>query len=218
MIDKIPELRRLISKGKTKLALEKLLTQLANMNDDSLKGMRDEFLLMSSRFESLESRLLTGVIPYADYELTENRLISSSIKMLNKLEANLNNNRISKPDKKETKERKASQKEDQSSFHIQGPRGAYAKGKPSSYGFIVYQGSTISVKTVASLSATYHKLRDSLLEDGTIINENDTLVFTKDYFFSSPSSAASIVLGRSANGLSEWKLSTGVSLKAIRRQ
>ena len=34
-----------------------------------------------------------------------------------------------------------------------------------------------------------------------------------DYIFSSPSTAAVMVMGRNANGLSEWKLKDGKTLK-----
>ena len=43
----------------------------------------------------------------------------------------------------------------------------------------------------------------------------DALVFAQDYAFSSPSTAAGVVLGRSANGRTEWKDQQGRTLKAI---
>jgi hypothetical protein len=39
------------------------------------------------------------------------------------------------------------------------------------------------------------------------------MVFTKDYEFSSPSAAASVIHGGHANGLQAWKDSNGISLK-----
>jgi hypothetical protein len=39
--------------------------------------------------------------------------------------------------------------------------------------------------------------------------------FEQDYLFSSPSTAAGVVLGRSANGRTEWKTKEGKTLKAI---
>lgn len=38
-------------------------------------------------------------------------------------------------------------------------------------------------------------------------------IIKKGYIASSPSSAAAIVMGRSANGLVEWKLENGITLK-----
>ena len=39
------------------------------------------------------------------------------------------------------------------------------------------------------------------------------MVFTKDYEFSSPSAAASVIHGGHANGLQAWKDTKGISLK-----
>ena len=38
-------------------------------------------------------------------------------------------------------------------------------------------------------------------------------MFTEDYVFSSPSTAAAIVMGRNANGLNEWKKKDGSTLR-----
>ncbi|MDT0650545.1 DUF4357 domain-containing protein, partial [Autumnicola edwardsiae] len=57
--------------------------------------------------------------------------------------------------------------------------------------------------------------RQNLVDDGIIQNINNNLTFVQDYLFSSPSAAAAIVMGRSANGLTEWKLADGRILKAV---
>ena len=41
------------------------------------------------------------------------------------------------------------------------------------------------------------------------------LRLTKDTLFSSPSTAASVVMGRCANGLTEWKTKDGKILKTL---
>lgn len=41
------------------------------------------------------------------------------------------------------------------------------------------------------------------------------LQLTQDYSFSSPSTAAAVVLGRSANGRVEWKAEDGRTLKEL---
>ena len=46
-----------------------------------------------------------------------------------------------------------------------------------------------------------------------IVNKNN--IFTKDMLFLSPSTAAAMVLGRNANGLTEWKDKNGKTLKEI---
>ena len=47
----------------------------------------------------------------------------------------------------------------------------------------------------------------------TVIDDNYT--FTRDYMFSSPSTAAAIVRGSSANGRVEWKNQQGKTLAEI---
>ena len=44
---------------------------------------------------------------------------------------------------------------------------------------------------------------------------DDNYTFTRDYMFSSPSTAASIVRGSSANGRVEWKNQQGKTLAEI---
>jgi hypothetical protein len=39
------------------------------------------------------------------------------------------------------------------------------------------------------------------------------LEFSEDFIFSSPSTAASLVMGRNANGQKEWRLKDGTTLK-----
>ena len=46
-----------------------------------------------------------------------------------------------------------------------------------------------------------------------IVNIDGDLKISEDYLFSSPSTAAVIVMGRNANGLTEWKLKDGTTLK-----
>ena len=48
-------------------------------------------------------------------------------------------------------------------------------------------------------------MRNQLIADGVIVND----LFIKDYIFGSSSAAASVVLGRSANGRKEWALLDG---------
>ena len=44
------------------------------------------------------------------------------------------------------------------------------------------------------------------------------LRLTQDYKFSSPSTAAAVLLGRNANGRIEWKTATGETLKEIQEK
>jgi hypothetical protein len=56
-------------------------------------------------------------------------------------------------------------------------------------------------------------IRQKLIDDSIVIKSEDNFIFEKDHEFSSPSTAAAIVMGRNANGLKEWKLKNGKTLK-----
>lgn len=97
-------------------------------------------------------------------------------------------------------------------FFIKAARGADAKGLIVSDGFAVMKGSTIASSTVPSMPDNQVKLRNSLLEKG-IIDKN--LKLTRDYIFTSPSLAAAVVMGRNANGRTQWKNDEYKSIKDI---
>ena len=56
------------------------------------------------------------------------------------------------------------------------------------------------------------RLRDSLLEKGII---DAGFHFVKDHIFTSPSLAAAVVLGRNANGRTEWKTAENRPLRDV---
>jgi hypothetical protein len=57
--------------------------------------------------------------------------------------------------------------------------------------------------------------RETLLSQGILSPQSDQLIFTQDYAFDSPSSAAGVLLGRAANGRTEWKTAKGQTLKDL---
>lgn len=79
----------------------------------------------------------------------------------------------------------------------------------SSGEFVVTEGSKARVRTTPTVPKGTVVLRDTLLEKGVLRPDGDFLVFTSSYSFSSPSSAASAVIGASANGRVLWKLPDG---------
>jgi len=103
-------------------------------------------------------------------------------------------------------------------FEIKATRGADGKGKPSSEGFAVFKNSEIADPVTNSYPKSMQILRNKLLEEGKIERTNEKLILTEDYIFSSSSTAAMIVMGRSANGLAEWKTSTGMTLQDFENQ
>lgn len=58
-------------------------------------------------------------------------------------------------------------------------------------------------------------LRAALIGKGILKSEGGAFRFTEDYSFTSPSTAAGVVLGRAANGRTEWKTADGRVLKAL---
>jgi predicted GIY-YIG superfamily endonuclease len=78
--------------------------------------------------------------------------------------------------------------------------------------FMVRAGSTARRTWVGTNNASYYKLRLRNETDGTIVPTADgrVMMFPKDSPYSSPSAAAAVILGRSANGRTEWMIqSTG---------
>ncbi|WP_343664064.1 GIY-YIG nuclease family protein [Chryseobacterium mucoviscidosis] len=107
------------------------------------------------------------------------------------------------------------EEQEKNTFYIRATRGANAKGQITNEGFVVLKGSEIADTVTTSLNQSIINFRQRLIDEQKIINTHNKLVFTEDYLFSSPSTAAAIVMGRSANGLTEWKLSDGRILKSI---
>lgn len=115
----------------------------------------------------------------------------------------------------EKREFKTKAKLQQEIFIIVAPRGANAQGEPTSEGFVVLKGSKIANSTVASFPSSMQKLRQELIDKKIVVQNDDCYELMDDYIFSSPSTAAAIVMGRSANGLIEWKLPNGRTLKGF---
>lgn len=63
------------------------------------------------------------------------------------------------------------------------------------------------------MTLSFVKLRQQLIEKNIVRQNGTSLEFFEDYIFTSPSLAAAIVMGRNANGLEEWKLANGQTLK-----
>jgi len=57
--------------------------------------------------------------------------------------------------------------------------------------------------------------RNKLIEEGGLVQKGDKYVFVKDTEFSSPSAAAAVIHGGSANGLTAWVNESGVPLKEL---
>lgn len=94
-------------------------------------------------------------------------------------------------------------------------RGADARGREVADGFIVLKGSLARTSETPSIHDHMRDLRRQLLDRGVLAAEGDHLVFTQDFRFGSPSAAAGVVVGGSANGRRAWKDARGVTLKKL---
>jgi len=107
-------------------------------------------------------------------------------------------------------------------FYCKGS-GADGVGEYTTEGFVVHKGSKGRAEIVPSIQGTSHERMRSQLITEDVLTENagsagSMLVFTRDHLFSSPSTAAMAVMGRSANGWVEWKTASGNTLDEVKRQ
>ena len=97
-------------------------------------------------------------------------------------------------------------------------KSAKAEGQEISEGFLVFKGALARADSVPSIHPWGEKLRESLTTAGVFVVEGDHLRLTEDYVFGSPSFAATVLLGKSANGRTLWMDSAGITLKALQEQ
>jgi hypothetical protein len=91
--------------------------------------------------------------------------------------------------------------------------GAFGEG-----GFIVRKDSTARLGIAPHAVKTVGRKRKQLLDEGVLVEEGGGLRFVKDHKFNSPSGAAAVVLGRSADGWIEWENGDGKPLGEIVRR
>lgn len=97
--------------------------------------------------------------------------------------------------------------------------GATGRGLYTQEGFVVLKDSVGRKENVPSIIGTAgERLRNRLIETGVMRVEDQTVIFTKDHLFRSPSMAALALMGRTCNGWLDWKAEDGRSLDAVKRQ
>lgn len=96
-------------------------------------------------------------------------------------------------------------------------KGLRASGRLTPTGFVVLKGSQAVLKERASARNYPNTLttRKKLIEDGVLVQEENHFTFTRDVEFTSPSAAATVIHGGSANGLLAWKNPDGKTLKDL---
>jgi hypothetical protein len=99
-------------------------------------------------------------------------------------------------------------------------KGAEARGQRTANGFVIFAGSTAVLDERPSAESYPYVTaqRKQLMSEGTLIPKDGFLLFTKDSEFTSPSAAAVVIHGGSANGLTAWKTADGKSLKQLDEQ
>lgn len=96
-------------------------------------------------------------------------------------------------------------------------KGAEARGQRTANGFVVFEGSTAVLEERPS-AESYPGVtaeRRRLIAEKVLVEKNGVFVFTKACEFSSPSAAAVVIHGGSANGLTAWKTKDGTTLKQL---
>ena len=96
---------------------------------------------------------------------------------------------------------------------------ADARGEYTSEGFVVLKGSRIRAEVAPSFkSKPRYKLRLNLIDTDVLRPEGDYFVFERDYLFTAPSAASSIVVGHNSNGWQFWKTAEGRTMDEVIRQ
>jgi len=95
---------------------------------------------------------------------------------------------------------------------------AFAEGEYAEDGLIVFSGSKCNLKETKTAGPWIIGMRERLKKSGILKREGNIYKFTSNYIFSSPSAAAATILGRGANGWTEWKYKDGKTLDEVKRQ
>jgi predicted GIY-YIG superfamily endonuclease len=127
----------------------------------------------------------------------------------------------------------AQSKKDDLIFECKNNKGCYAQGKYTEEGFVILKGAKCSKEISKKFQETHPPLiRNTLIEDKVLLEkgiDNKSLdnsllgkgkyyELQEDYLFSSPSTAAQIVLGSPVNGWRSWKLQNGKTLDEVYRK
>lgn len=82
--------------------------------------------------------------------------------------------------------------------------------------FLVLKWSVWAFK-VKEYSISTLKVREKLISEKIIKEENEKIIFLQDYLFSSPSSASSLIIWANSNGWNDWKTESWKTLAEIEK-
>jgi len=97
-------------------------------------------------------------------------------------------------------------------------KGLEAKGIYTSEGMIVLEGSQVAKEEAPSIHEYLHNLRAEKIQEQAVSDKGDFYEVQQKITFSSLSTAAGFVMGRSANGWNEWKNIEGKTIDEIERK
>lgn len=100
-------------------------------------------------------------------------------------------------------------------FWVHPKRSVDAQGASTDEGFVVFEGSRGTSTVTPSWDGGYRRLRKKLLANGTLVQIDNAVRFTRDALFNSPSAAAAVLYGQRANGRTAWKSEDGTTLKEL---
>ncbi|MGD9571963.1 MAG: GIY-YIG nuclease family protein [Thermoleophilia bacterium] len=90
-----------------------------------------------------------------------------------------------------------------------------AEGRETPDGFLVFSGARARGRVAPSLRDGRVQQRQRLIGDGVLAPDGDGYRLVSDFLFSAPSAAATVLLGRSANGRARWKDASGRTLAEL---
>ena len=92
-----------------------------------------------------------------------------------------------------------------------------ARGRQEEQGFVLLAGSQMKKRPSTSLRGSDAAIRDSMLSNGILVDDNSGFYcLTRDYGFHSSSAAARLVLGnKGTSGLTTWRDAEGRTLKQL---
>ena len=98
-------------------------------------------------------------------------------------------------------------------------KGVEARGYESNAGFVILQGSHVvgDAELTPTCTDRVKAERQTLKDQGILLPAGKAYVFTQDHAFNSPSLAAGIVYGGTANGRTLWKDDQGRSLNDLQQ-
>ncbi|MGR3434565.1 MAG: GIY-YIG nuclease family protein [Shimia sp.] len=91
-------------------------------------------------------------------------------------------------------------------FELQHKSGIHTEAVEQDGEFVVLTGTEALADTGQVQGAGAARLKEALVSDGSLRREGSRFVFTRPVTFSSPSTASSVILDRSSNGRTAWRV------------